>query len=170
MADLILAREARPATAHHTVTQPAMPSQDDASIHRLLLATDLSPASESATVEAIALAKRRDADLVVLSVVDPRRLRLPGGPFVRRADQERAELLSGVQAIVVRARSAGVRATFLVWEGDPAETIIAASESEAADVIVMGSHGRGRIERLLLGSTSKRVSDEARCRVIVVPS
>jgi nucleotide-binding universal stress UspA family protein len=147
-----------------------MPSLDAASIDRLLLATDLSPASEAATTQAIDLAKRRDADLVVLSVVDPRRLRLPGGPFVRRADQERAELLSGVQGIVARARSTGVRATFLVWEGDPAETIMAASESEAADVIVMGSHGRGRIGRLLLGSTSARVSEEARCRVIVVPS
>jgi nucleotide-binding universal stress UspA family protein len=63
-----------------------------------------------------------------------------------------------------------VSATFLVWEGEPAETIIAASESEEADVIVMGSHGRGRIGRLLLGSTSARVSEEATRRVIVVPS
>jgi nucleotide-binding universal stress UspA family protein len=170
MADLFLAREARPETAHATVSLPGKLSSDALEIRRLLLATDLSPASETATAEAIALAQRRDADLVVLSVVDPRRLRLPGGPFVRRADQERSELLSGVQAIVVRARSAGVRATFLVWEGDPAETILAAAGSEAADIIVMGSHGRGRIGRLLLGSTSARVSDEASCRVIVVPS
>jgi len=145
-------------------------SQEEPQISRLLLATDLSPASESATTEAIALAVRHRASLVVLSVVDPRRLRLPGGPFVRRADQERAELLAGVQHIVARARLAAVSATFLVWDGEPAETIIAAAESEGADVIILGSHGRGRIGRLILGSTSARVSQEARCRVMVVPS
>jgi nucleotide-binding universal stress UspA family protein len=145
-------------------------SREETPIRRLLLATDLSPASEAATSEAIALAVRHGASLIVLSVVDPRRLRLPGGPFVRRADQERAELLAGVQHIVARARLAAVSATFLVWDGEPAETIIAAAESEGADVIVLGSHGRGRIGRLIIGSTSARVSEEAQCRVVVVPS
>jgi|RhiMetdeSRZDD1v2_1073273.scaffolds.fasta_scaffold57005_3 nucleotide-binding universal stress UspA family protein len=142
----------------------------EAPIRRVLLATDLSSASRTATAEAIALAKRDSASLIVLSVMDPRRLRLPGGPFVRRADQERAALLAGVQRIVGQARTAGVSSTFLVWEGEPAETIMAASEAEGVDVIVMGSHGRGRIGRLILGSTSARVSEEARCRVMVVPS
>jgi nucleotide-binding universal stress UspA family protein len=130
----------------------------------------LSPASEAATTEAVALAVRHGAFLIVLSVVDPRRLRLPGGPFLRRADQEHDEMLAGVQRIVARARAAGAAATFLVWDGDPAETIVAAAESEDADVIVIGSHGRGRIGRMILGSTSARVSQEARRKVIVVPS
>jgi nucleotide-binding universal stress UspA family protein len=139
-------------------------------VGRILLATDLSQASAAATAEAITLAVRHRASLVVLSVVDPRHLRLPGGLFLRRLDQERADVLSGVQRIVTRAKVAGAHATFLVWDGEPAETIMAASESEAADVIVIGSHGRGRIGRLFLGSTSARVVEEATCRVIVVPS
>ena len=169
MADVFLARGPTPAAAVGTCKRPDA-LLEAAPIHRLLLATDLSPASDAATSEAIALAARHRAELIVLSVVDPRRLRLPGGPFVRRADQEHAELMTGVQMIVARARTAGLRATFLVWEGEPAETIMAASEAEGADVIVMGSHGRGRIGRLILGSTSARVSGEARCRVIVIPS
>jgi nucleotide-binding universal stress UspA family protein len=139
-------------------------------VHRVLLATDLSRASEAATERAISLAVARSASLVVISVVDPRRLLLPGGRFLRRLDQERAEVMSGAQGIVARARAAGANATFLVWDGDPAETIIAAAQSEAADVIVIGSHGRGRLGRLILGSTSARVSKEALCRVEVVPS
>jgi nucleotide-binding universal stress UspA family protein len=137
---------------------------------RMLLATDLSPASEAATDRAISLAVEYGATLIVVCVVDPRRLLLPGGRFLRRLDQERAEMLSGAQGIVARARAAGARATFLVWEGDPAETIIAAAESEAVDIIVIGSHGRGRLGRLILGSTSARVADEAACPVVVVPS
>jgi len=137
---------------------------------RLLLATDLSHASAAATERAIELAIEHRASLIVVSVVDPRRLVLPGGRFLRRLDQERAHVMSGVQAIVARARTAGVDATFLVWDGDPAETIIAAAQSEGADLIVIGSHGRGRLGRLILGIPSARVSQEAPCRVVVVPS
>lgn len=139
-------------------------------IRRILLATDLSSASAPATEEAITIAHREHAHLIVLSVVDPRLLRLPGGRFLRRIDQERADVESRVQALVARARTAGVRCTFLVWEGDPSEVILEASEAEDVDLVVMGSHGRGRIGRLLLGSTSERVSHESNREVLVIQS
>jgi nucleotide-binding universal stress UspA family protein len=137
-------------------------------IRRLLLATDLSPASERAADKAIGLALESGAELLVLSVIDPRRLRLPGGLFLRRIDQERARIEAGVHTLVSRARAAGAKATFLVWEGDPAEAILAASDAENVDVILLGSHGRGRLGRLVLGSVSSRVSEEARCQVLVI--
>ena len=136
-------------------------------LRRVLLATDLSPASENAATEAIGLAVESSAVLLVLSVIDPGLLRLPGGRFLRRVDEERAHVQAGTQALVARARAAGVRATFLVWEGDPAEAILAASESESIDLIVLGSHGRGPLGRFVLGSTSTTVSEQARCRVLV---
>jgi nucleotide-binding universal stress UspA family protein len=139
-------------------------------IQRVLLATDLSPASQSATEEAIAIAQREHAHLVVFSVIDPRLLRLPGGRFLRRIDQERADVEAGVQAVVARARTMGARATFLVWQGDPSEAIMEAAESEDVDLVVMGSHGRGPLGRLLLGSTSTRVSHESQREVVVVQS
>jgi len=137
-------------------------------IRRVLLATDLSRASEQAAVEAIRLAAESGAQLVVLSVIDHRLLRLPGGRFLRRVDQERARVEAGAQVLVARARGAGARATFMVWEGDPAEAILAASEAEEVDVIVLGAHARGLLGRLVLGSTSARVSEHARCQVMVV--
>jgi len=145
-------------------------SADVAEVRRLLLASDLSSASQAATAAAFDLALRHEAHLVVLSVVDPRLLRLPGGRFVRRVDQERDRVQVGVRDIVERARHYGIRATFLVWEGDPADVILEAAEAEDVDLIVMGSHGRGRIGRLLLGSTSAHVSAEARRQVLVVQS
>ncbi len=134
-----------------------------------MLATDLSAVSEHAAEHAIAMAVEEGAELIVLSVVDPSHLRLPGGRFLKRIDQERSRVEAQAQALALRARGAGVKATFLVWEGDPAETILAAAESERADVIVLGSHERSRLGRLVLGSTSARVSSEARCRVVIVP-
>lgn len=139
-------------------------------VRQVLLATDLSSASVAATWEAIAIARRTGARLIVLSVVDPRALRLPGGRFLRRIDQERAHVEAGVQDIVAQARRAGAQATFMVWQGDPSDAILEAAEAEDVDLVVMGSHGRGRLGRLLLGSTSSRVSREARRNVLVIQS
>jgi len=136
---------------------------------RILLAVDLTPASRDATREAIARAKQDSADLIVLSVVEQHNLHLPGGG-ARRVDQERDRLAGGAQAIVRQARDAGVRATFLVWEGDPAEAILEASQSERADVIVLGSRPRLNVRRLILGSVSSEVARRAPCEVVVVPS
>ncbi len=136
---------------------------------RILLAVDLTPASRDAADEAIKRAKDDGADLIVLSVVEQHNLHLPGGG-ARRVDQERDRLTAGAQAIVRQARDAGVRATFLIWEGDPAEAILEASRSEDADVIVLGSRPRLNVRRLILGSVSSEVAKRATCDVIVVPS
>jgi nucleotide-binding universal stress UspA family protein len=136
---------------------------------RILLAVDLTPASHEAANEAIKRATDDGAELIVLSVVEQHNLRLPGGG-ARRVDQERDRLAAGAQAIVRQAREAGVRATFLIWEGDPAEAILEASLSEDADVIVLGSRPRLNVRRLILGSVSSEVAKRATCDVIVVPS
>ena len=152
-------------TASQTPGPAAVPP-----LRHVLLATDLSPASSPATQEAMAIAGRTGAHLTVLSVVDPRVLRLPGGRFLRRVDQERSRIEVGVQDLVARARRAGISATFLVWQGDPSDAILEAAEAEDVDLVVVGSHGRGRLGRLVLGSTSSRVSAESARRVLVVPS
>ena len=146
------------------MTEPRAPR-----VPRILLAVDLSPASRDAANEAIHRARADGADLVVLSVVEQHNLRLPGGG-ARRVDQERDRLAAGAQAIVRQARDAGVRATFLVWEGDPAEAILEASHAEGADVIVLGSRPRLNVRRLILGSVSSEVARRATCDVVVVPS
>jgi nucleotide-binding universal stress UspA family protein len=142
----------------------------DGEIRRLLFATDLTAVSERAADAAIRLAVETGAELVILSVIDPTRLRLPGGRFLRRIDQERSRIEAGAHELAGRARAAGAKATYLVWEGDPAEAIVAVCEAEGVDAVVLGSHGRGRLGRLVLGSISARVTDQAACRVIVVPA
>jgi nucleotide-binding universal stress UspA family protein len=137
--------------------------------HRILLAVDLTDASSGAVVEAIELAAANEAELVVLTVVEPSNLRMPGGR-TRRVDQERDRLEAGARDIVGRARGAGVSATYLIWEGDPAESILDASISEDADLIVLGSRGRTNLRRLLLGSVSSAVARRASCEVVVIPT
>lgn len=136
----------------------------------VVLATDLSPTSEAATTAAMDLAATLGARLLAVSVVDPGTLRVPGGRYLARVDQVRAERERFAQVLVARGRSLGVAVDFLVWEGDPGEAIIDAAQAEGADMIVVGSHGRGTVGRFLIGSVSDHVVRHASCPVLVVRS
>lgn len=142
--------------------QPGLPPR------RILLAFDAT-SSRRAAEEAISRAAAERADLLVMSVVEPQSLRLPGGT-TRRVDQERDRLTDAALDVVKQAREAGVPAMFLVWEGDAAEAIVEASAAEQADVIVLGSRARTNLRRLILGSVSSEVVRRAACEVVVVPS
>lgn len=143
-------------------------TMDPANVRKVLLATDLSPTSVPATDEAFDVAGNLRAELLVVSVIDTASLRLPGGRFHARVDQVRERRHAAAQELVNRGRRQGVRVTFLVWEGDPAESIIAAASAEGVDMIVLGSHGRGPVGRLLLGSVSQEVVRQATVPVVVV--
>jgi nucleotide-binding universal stress UspA family protein len=139
-----------------------------AHVKKLLLATDLTEASSSATDEAFELAVRLDASLLVVSVIDPGSLLLPGGRFRARVDQVREHREQLAQGLVERGRAAGIEVSFLIWTGDPGDMIVEAAEAEHADMVLVGSHGRGAVGRLLLGSVSEHVVRNAPCPVLVV--
>lgn len=137
-------------------------------IRRVLLATDLSPTTDLATDWAFELARRNDATLLIVSVIDPRELRLPGGAFHLRVDQVRERREAVAQRLVQRGKAVGVPVTFLVWTGEPGESIVEAAESEDADVVLVGAHSRGTLGRLLMGSVSEHVARHAPCPVLIV--
>lgn len=124
-------------------------------IETILLATDVSRASEAAEEQAIELAVRLGSRLVVVSAVS-------GSPELRSAR------LLAVEGVVQRARAQGADAAGLTWNGDPGESIVEAAAAEHADLIVVGTHERGTVGRLFLGSVSHHVVRHARCPVMVV--
>ena len=67
-------------------------------------------------------------------------------------------------------RFAGLHASAAVREGDPAEQIVEYARSVEADLIVMGTRGRGAVQRALLGSVARTVLLSAPCSTLVVPS
>jgi len=151
------------------VTAVAGGARPRPSIRRILLATDLTAASAGATDQAFELAMQLGADLLVVSVIDPGTAPRPGQP-VMRMDQRRAERELAAQALVVRGRRANVSVSFLIWEGEPGPSILDAAASEQVDLIVVGSRGRNRMERMVLGSVSDHVTRNAPCPVLVVRS
>jgi nucleotide-binding universal stress UspA family protein len=148
----------------------ATPQNGRRRIATVMLATDFSAASASATETAFDLAASLGATLLAVSVIDPGSLRLPGGRFHARVDQVREERERVAQHLVGQGRHAGVPVRFLVWEGDPGESVVEAATAEGADLIVLGSHGRGGVGRFLIGSVSDHVIRNAPCPVLVVRS
>ena len=132
----------------------------------VLLATDLTPASAEATERAIELSARLDARLLIVNVMDSRRL--VGGGSHERIDQARAEREAVLLEVVRTARAAGASAEFLIWTGDPGNALVSAAEAEHADLLVVGTRGRSGAERMLLGSVSDHLVHHAGCPVLVV--
>ena len=145
---------------------------------RILLAIDGSEHSVAAVDEVCDRHFPPDCDVRVISVVEPIGISaaLPGevGLFVdlEKADQERAR--TAVDNAIVKLRAgAGSRqfnVTTAVISGSPKREILEEAEKFRADLIVVGSHGHGGLERFLLGSVSQAVALHARCSVEIVRS
>ncbi len=71
-------------------------------------------------------------------------------------------------ALVSKAARAGVRATSLIVVGSPHEQIVRAARLKRADMLVIGTHGRTGLGKLLLGSVAERVLATAGCPVLTV--
>jgi ubiquinone biosynthesis protein len=112
---------------------------------RILVGTDRSETATRAVGWAADMARRYEAELVVLQV---------GG---EKAELERyvADVVPGARAVVVDGE-------------DPAAAIVAAAESERVDVLVVGNLGMSGRREFLLGNIPNRVSHKARCTVVIV--
>jgi nucleotide-binding universal stress UspA family protein len=139
-------------------------------IQAVLLATDLSPISDGAAVQAIDLCASLGARLLVLNVIDVRQgfgRQLRPGTRASRIDQLRAERERQLMTVVSQARSMGIDASFLVWSGEPGQSIVSAADAEQADLVVVGTRALDRAGRFLLGSVSDYVVNHSPCPVLI---
>ena len=137
----------------------------------ILYATDFSPASRAAFAKALQLAQRDRAPLVIVHVMLPPVTMMGDGYIpptawdqISRAHRKASQ--KKIDALIARARSAGVRARGLLLEGQPSEQILRAARR--AGLLVIGTHGRTGFARFLLGSVASRVVAGARCPVVTV--
>ncbi|NML45213.1 universal stress protein [Ramlibacter sp. G-1-2-2] len=143
---------------------------------RILVPTDGSALSKKAIQSAVELASRVGAEVVALHVVP----RYPVSYFegamtvtnaeVKRIEKEWAERGQAVaEAVSKAAEKAGVRAKAVTVKSDlVAESILAAARKHKCDLVVMASHGRKGIKRLLLGSETQHVLTHGTVPVLVL--
>ena len=141
---------------------------------RVLLCSDGSEQSLKAAAVAAELAKRYGSELMVLHV-----FQVPVAPIAAvGAVGFDAALLQppneDIQESIARSTAAAIEAVgtpFTVRREmgfSPAEVIVRVADEVKADLIVLGSHGSGAVERFLLGSVSDRVTHHAHCAVLIV--
>lgn len=132
---------------------------------RILLAVDGSKYSEAAVQAVIAQCVRRGTEILVLHVAEESSVL--GYPLGVLAEQKKLGPVL-VKRVAEHLRAAGFQVKTLVREGVPAEEIIDTAAERGADLIVLGSHGKGGLERFLMGSVSATVLGHAGCCVQVV--
>jgi len=137
---------------------------------RILVPTDGSAGVERAVEHAVGLAEKHGATVEALYVVNaatfgglPMETSWEGISSVLR--EEGHEAVERVEEI---AEERGVDVETRIVEGMPSRTICEHADSEGCDLIVMGTHGRGGIDRLLMGSVTERVVRTAEPPVLTV--
>lgn len=144
---------------------------------KILIPTDGSETAEVAVEHAVEMAKRYDAELHALYVVDIDAInfslgteqvdRLKAGRYDEMEEvKEKAEGATG--RVAERADEGGVEVVEEVRPGTPHDAIVKYADNNGIDVIVMGSHGRGGVRRALLGSVAERVLRTTHLPVFVV--
>jgi nucleotide-binding universal stress UspA family protein len=140
---------------------------------KILLAVDGSPHSQEAVDEVARRPWPSKSTIRVLSVIQP--YTPPATEFVlagatledmRRQQTSEAERLTARAADAVK--TTGVSTETVIREGDPRSAIVDEADECAADLIVVGSHGRTGLTRWLLGSIAQAVVGHAHCSVEVV--
>ena len=139
---------------------------------KILHPTDFSECATHAEQFAVRLARDLKGELVLFQALVEAPLYGEGLLNVREAqkvyDAQRTWAEESLAARAAELGKAGVTARFRVSVGVPFEEIVKAAKDEQADMIVMGTHGRGGLNRLLLGSVAERVIRTAPCPVLTV--
>jgi nucleotide-binding universal stress UspA family protein len=139
----------------------------------ILIATDGSELAQKGVDQGLALAKALGAKVTAVTVTEPltamlvgeAAIALPIDEFEKAASAGAAKILAGVS---VSAAKAGVACEPLyVKEQYPAEGIVEAAKARGCDLIVMASHGRRGLSKLLLGSQATRVLTHSDVPVLV---
>jgi nucleotide-binding universal stress UspA family protein len=138
---------------------------------KILIATDFSEGSDEALAQAIDLGRETGATLELVHVLEVGVEQFPYGPLF--GPQETGGIVAYVDRELSRradrAQAAGLPCQTRMLEGTTHEEIVREARDSAADLIVIGTHGRRGLAHALLGSVAERVVQRASCPVLSVP-
>jgi nucleotide-binding universal stress UspA family protein len=133
---------------------------------KILVATDGSRYSDTAVEKAIDFAKSYGGELKIVSVVD-----IPSELYAEspKAVEDLTKKAKGfVDDVRKQSEEFNIKTSTYTAEGEAYEVITRLAKDEKADVIVLGSHGRTGLKRLLMGSVAEKTIGHSPCPVLVV--
>ena len=131
----------------------------------ILFPTDFSTASDAALAHAEALAKQSGARLLIVHVEEPP-LAYGGGELYYGLPEPNSERIQKMLEDV-RPRDPAVPFEHRLTMGDPAGEVVRMAGDEGCEMIVMGTHGRTGLTRLLMGSVAEQIVRRAPCPVLI---
>jgi nucleotide-binding universal stress UspA family protein len=133
---------------------------------KILFPTDFSTTGRPALEMAASLARDRKARLLIVHVEEPP-VAYGGGEFYYGSlEPDHAELERMLKDVVPTDSAVPVEHRMIV--GSPAASIVYLAEKEGVDLIVMPTHGRTGLSRLLMGSVAEEVVRKAKCPVLTI--
>jgi nucleotide-binding universal stress UspA family protein len=148
---------------------PALDAPTPITMERIMLATDFDPVSEAALHYSLAVARRYGSKIHLLHVVAPE-------PFQFLAPDARQRALEDawrnaqrhMTDLLIAGHLEGVQHQVLVEQGEVWEVIARKIEELSINLLVIGTHARGRVGKLLLGSVAETIFRQATCPVLMV--
>ena len=141
---------------------------------RILVPVDFSTATDRILEVTANMAKAVDAGVTLLNVA-PREPDIFGAQLTRKVVTEPVpddvrERYDQLLACAKRLQDASLDVKPLLVRGDRVRAVMREVEREDADLVILGSHGRGALYRRLMGSVSEGVMREAKCPVLIIPT
>ena len=139
------------------------------SLTKILVTTDFSPESERALDYALALARRYDARIYLAHVIAPDPF-LYAEPSLAQATYEKTRQAAeqGIADILVSGKLRGIPHEVLLEEGNVWPVIERMIEKHEIDLVITGTHGRGKVQKVLIGSVAEEIFRQANCAVMTV--
>lgn len=139
-------------------------------LKRILVPTDFSESARHALGYGMSFASEYGAELVLLHVVEA----VPAGYASELFPVPMAEVFQQVSSyargelarLTAEAAQKGIATRELVVQGKPSAEIVRVAREESVDMIVLGAHGKGVLDKALFGSTTERVVRKAPCPVL----
>jgi nucleotide-binding universal stress UspA family protein len=155
------------------ITPTQAPPAKAVTLQPIVFATDFSPASKGALAKAIELARKEGAELIVAHVYEPPASLSHSGVADDLIEAEiestiRRDVEKQMEPVLVTARAAGVRVRGEILSGHTAKRLADLADRNGAAMVVIGTHGRTGLKKLVMGSVASQVVATAPCPVLTV--
>jgi len=141
-------------------------------LQRILVPTDFSDTARHALRYATSFAREYKAELLLLHVVETLAVGYASDlfpvPMAEVFEEFSSYARSELTKLAEECRATGVTVKELVVQGKPSAEILRVAAEQTADMIVLGTHGKGMLDQAIFGSTTERVVRKAPCPVLTV--